>query len=124
MDEVGTGLIASYSQITEAVRRRRVTTASADRFVEQLLGLELNQDLYDRGRAFVDGIAELGGQPGLAKLWESAETLPTPNEVGSPGLWLARANIEFEVEVDPSDLSELEDFLSEVEKGSDDSEEE
>lgn len=125
MDEVGTGLISSYSQITEAVRRRRVTTASADRFVEQLLGLELNQGLYDRGRAFVDGISELGGEPALTKLWESAETLPTPNEVGSPGLWLSRVNIEFEVDIDPSDLSELEDFLSEVEsKGSEGDEEE
>lgn len=115
MDKVGTGLISSYSQITEAVRRRRVTTASADRFVEQLLGLELNQGLYDRGCAFVDGISELGGDAALAKLWESAETLPTSNEVGSPGLWLSRVNIDFEVDIDPTELSELEDFLSEVE---------
>ena len=115
MDSVGEGLISSYGQLTEAVRRRRVTTAESDRFVERLLGLELDQALYDRGRAFIDGVAELGGEAGLAKLWESAETLPTPNEIGSPGLWLARMDIDFDVEVDAAALSELEDFLSEVE---------
>lgn len=122
MDAVGDGLIASYGQLTEAVRRRRVTTAESDRFVERLLGLELDQTLYDRGRAFVDGVAELGGDAGMAKLWESAETLPTPNEIGSPGLWLSRMGIDFDVEIDAAALSELEDFLSEVE-GSDDEEE-
>ena len=124
MDSVGTGLISSYGQLTEAVRRRRVTTAESDRFVERLLGLELDQGLYDRGSSFVDGIAELGGKAALTKLWESAETLPTPNEIGSPGLWLSRMGIEFEVEVDAADLDDLEDFLNEVEStGSNDEEE-
>lgn len=123
MDKVGAGLISSYPQLTEAVRRRRVTTASSDRFVENLLGLELNQQLYDRGRAFVDGVAELGGDEALAKLWESTESLPTPNEVGSPGLWLARMGIDFDVELDESDLNELDDFLSEFEGDSSDEEE-
>ena len=121
MDSVGEGLISSYGRLTEAVRRRRVTTAESDRFVERLLGLELDQGLYDRGRAFVDGVGELGGDAGLAKLWESAETLPTPNEIGSPGLWLSRMGIDFDVEVDAAALSELENFLSEVE-GSDEEE--
>ena len=124
MDSVGTGLISSYGQLTEAVRRRRVTTAESDRFVERLLGLELDQTLYDRGADFVDGIAELGGEPALAKLWESEETLPTANEIASPGLWLARMDIEFDVEIDAADLSELDDFLNEVQGTSEEDEEE
>ncbi len=122
MDSVGAGLISSYSQLTEAVRRRRVTTAESDRFVERLLGLELDQALYDRGGSFVDGIAELGGANALTKLWESAETLPTPNEIGAPGLWLSRVGIDFEVEVDPSALDDIEAFIQEVE-GTDSEEE-
>ncbi len=116
MDSVGNNLISSYGQLTEALRRRRVTTSEADRFVERLLGLELDQALYDRGRAFVDGIVELGGEDGIAKLWESPETLPTPNELGSPGLWLARMDIDFDVEVDPADLEGLEEFLQNPEE--------
>ncbi len=64
------------------------------RWFERLLGLDLTQDHYDRGRAFVDGVVERAGASGLERLWSSAEVLPTPNEVGAPGLWLAR--IEFD----------------------------
>lgn len=93
MDSIGNTLITSYGQLTEALRRRRVTTSSSDRFVERLLGLELDQDLYDRGRAFVDGIVEREGEEGLGKLWEKLEHLPTPNELDAPGLWLARIEL-------------------------------
>lgn len=116
MDSVGNNLISSYSQLTEALRRRRVTTAESDRLVERLLGLELDQELYDRGRAFIDGVVDLGGDEGMAKLWESVETLPTPNELGSPGLWLARMGIDFDVEIDPADLAGLEEFLQNPEE--------
>jgi putative hydrolase len=93
MDSIGSTLITSYGQMTEALRRRRVTASSSDRFVERLLGLELDQDLYDRGRAFIDGIVEREGEEGLGKLWEKVEHLPTPNELEAPGLWLARIEL-------------------------------
>ncbi len=96
MDSIGSGLITSYGQLTEALRRRRVTTSSSDRFVERLLGLELDQGLYDRGRAFVDGIVERDAEHGLNKLWEKVEHLPTPNELDAPGLWLARIELDDE----------------------------
>ncbi len=111
MDRIGASLIPSYPQITEALRRRRVTTSESDRFVERLLGLELDQDLYDRGAAFVDGVHERAGDEGLARLWSDVESLPTPNELGAPGLWLSRMGIDFEVEVDPAELAALDDFL-------------
>jgi putative hydrolase len=93
MDEVGTKLIASYGMLTEALRRRRVETAEADRFVERLLGLELTQSVYDRGSAFVAGVIERAGEEGLARLWESDTMLPSPPEVDAPGLWLARIDL-------------------------------
>jgi putative hydrolase len=93
MDEVGGKLIASYSMLTEALRRRRVETAESDRFVERLLGLELTQSVYDRGSAFVEGVIERAGADGLARLWESERMLPSPPEVDAPGLWLARIDL-------------------------------
>lgn len=93
MDEVGTGLVGSYQQITEAQRRRRVEAAAADRFIERLLGLELSQAHFDRGSAFIDGVIERAGADGLERLWSSAEVLPTPAEVDAPGLWLARIDL-------------------------------
>lgn len=93
MDQAGKGLVGSYDQITEAMRRRRVEASSADRFVERLLGLELTQAHFDRGTAFVDGVIERAGAGGLERLWSAAEVLPTPNEVDAPGLWLARIDL-------------------------------
>lgn len=93
MDGIGSGLIASYRQVTEALRRRRVEAADSDRFVERLLGLELTQATYDRGRAFVDGVVERAGAEGLARLWAAEADLPTPAEVDAPGLWLARIDL-------------------------------
>ncbi|MFN8018162.1 MAG: zinc-dependent metalloprotease [Acidimicrobiales bacterium] len=89
MDQIGHGLVGSYAQITEALRRRRVEASAEDRFVERLLDLELTQAHFERGSAFVRGVVERAGEDGLARLWSSAEVLPTPNEVDAPGLWLA-----------------------------------
>jgi putative hydrolase len=93
MDAVGAGLIASYGQVTEAVRRRRVTTSDADRFVERILGLNLTQEQVDRGTAFVAGVLERAGDDGLALLWQEGQNLPTPSEIDAPGLWLARLEL-------------------------------
>ena len=93
VDTAAASLLPSAAMIAEAVRRRRVESADADRFVERLLGLELTQATYDRGRAFVDGIVERAGADGLVRLWEAERTLPTAAEVDAPGLWLARIEL-------------------------------
>jgi putative hydrolase len=91
MDSVGTTLIGSYGMLTEALHRRRVEAAAADRFVENLLGLELGREQYERGEAFVQGVLERGGD--INRLFMDAKDLPTPNEVDAPGLWLARIDL-------------------------------
>jgi putative hydrolase len=93
VDRVGESLIPTYGMLTEALRRRRVEAGEGDRFVEHLLGLELGQAQYDRGAAFVDGIAERAGPEGVARLWSDERHLPTPAEVDAPGLWLARIDL-------------------------------
>lgn len=93
MDSIGSGLISSYQRLSEALRRRRVSTGAADRFIEKMLGLELSQDQYDRGAAFTFGVVDRAGVEGLARLWRSARELPTPPEVDAPGLWLARIDL-------------------------------
>lgn len=93
MDSVGAGLIGSYDRITEAMRRHRVETGEGDRFVEQLLGLELGQAQYDRGAAFIEGVVERAGAAALARLWADERDLPTPAEMTAPGLWLARIDL-------------------------------
>lgn len=93
MDRIGTSLVSEYGRITEAMRRRRVETGDADRFVERLFGLTLTQERYDRAAAFIDGVVERGGFDALEPLWRDERFLPTPAEVDAPGLWLARIEI-------------------------------
>jgi putative hydrolase len=93
MDSIGSSLMASYPMLTEALRRRRVESSKSDRFVERILGLDLSQRQYERGQAFVRGVVERAGDGGLARLWDSPHTLPTPAEIDAPGLWLARIDL-------------------------------
>jgi putative hydrolase len=93
VDSVGQQLISSYDMLTEALRRRRATAGDADRFVEHLLGVELGQQQYERGDAFITGIVERAGTDGLARLWQTERELPTPAEIDAPGLWLARIDL-------------------------------
>jgi len=93
VDAVGHRLITSYGSLSEALRRRRVEEKPSDRFVGHLLGLELTDDLFARGRSFVHGILERGGDEALARLWSDEANLPTPAEVDAPGLWLARIDL-------------------------------
>jgi len=104
MDEIGQGLVASYPQITEALRRRRVEASAQDRFVERLVGGGRAPGQDGGGAAFVAGVVGRAGRPALEQLWASAEALPTPNELDAPGLWLARLDIPV---TDTGDLDEL-----------------
>ncbi|MDW3220871.1 MAG: zinc-dependent metalloprotease [Acidimicrobiales bacterium] len=100
MDQTGGTLIGSYAMLTEALRRRRVEADASDRFVERILGLELDRAQYERGTAFVAGIVERAGSDGLNRLFAEPGNLPTPNEVDAPGLWLARIDLPDDDEPD------------------------
>ena len=93
MDHIGAQLIGSYGRLAEALRRHRVETSESDRFVERLLGLELDQDQYERGAAFAAGVVERAGHDGLRRLFTDPANLPTPAEVDAAGLWLARIDL-------------------------------
>lgn len=93
MDRIGTGLIGSYDMLAEAMRRRRVQANGNDRFVERLLGFELDASGYDLGSDFVSGVLERAGEEGLGRLFSDPAHLPTPSEITAPGLWLARIDL-------------------------------
>lgn len=109
VDQVGGRLLGSFGQLAEAMRRRRVETDQASRFVERLFGLELTQETLNRGNAFVEGVVERAGPDALGRLWSAADNFPTPAEVVAPGLWLARTGGDHELPDLPGDL-EIPDF--------------
>jgi putative hydrolase len=94
LDRAGSRLLGGHGALGEAWRRRQVAREPNERAAEVLLGLDLGPALADRGSEFVRGVLERAGDDGLARLWSSGRTLPTPAELDAPGLWLERIDID------------------------------
>lgn len=94
VDKVAIRLIGGDAhRISEAVRRRRIETSPDDIFVERLLGLHLTRQQVERGRAFITGVDQRGGNAAVNQLLDKPGSLPTPAELDAPGLWLARLDL-------------------------------
>lgn len=93
VERLGDRLLPDFARIHEALQRHHLERGEAERFIEQLLGLRLDREHYERGEAFCRGVIERAGLEGLNRLWESERMLPTPNEIDAPGLWLARIEL-------------------------------
>ena len=70
--------------------RRYREGEDADPVLERLLGIEVKRELYGTGRAFCDTVVELTDEATLARMWDSAEAMPSLPEIEEPRLWLAR----------------------------------
>lgn len=91
MHGVGTTLLKTYDQIEEAMRRYR-ESEHVDPVFERLLGIEMKREQYALGRRFCDTVAERSDEQTLAKMWDSADALPSLPELDEPTLWLARTD--------------------------------
>ena len=87
---IGRERLASFSQIEEAMRRRHEGRSEQERMAERVLGLHADEEQYRLGRAFCDHVAGLTDEPTLARMWGSADSLPSMPELEEPTLWLAR----------------------------------
>lgn len=114
VDTISSTMLGEPARIAEALRRRRVETDEASRFVERLFGLELTREKCDRGTAFIEGVVERAGAEALTQLWTSVDNLPTHAELDAPGLWLARVGIEGDQSLpeldEPIDIPDFPDF--------------
>lgn len=90
MHALGAQMLPSYARIDEAMRRYR-EAEHVDPVFERLLGIEVKREQYRLGRAFCDAVVELTDEATLARMWDSAEALPSMPELEEPRLWLARS---------------------------------
>jgi len=90
MHALGARMLPSYARIDEAMRRYR-ETEQVDPVFERLLGIEVKREQYRLGRAFCDTVVVLTDETTLARMWDSAEALPSMPELEEPRLWLARS---------------------------------
>jgi coenzyme F420 biosynthesis associated uncharacterized protein len=90
MHALGAQMLTSYARIEEAMRRYRETEL-VDPVFERLLGIEVKREQYRLGRAFCDTVVSLTDEATLARMWDSADALPSMPELEEPRLWLARS---------------------------------
>ncbi len=111
---ISDGLIRAAPIIEERMKERLTDVAPADKFMERLLGLEIDESTLTRGDNFISGVVTRAGDEGLERLWADELDLPTAAEVDAPGLWLARIGLDddsgkLDLEI-PDDLSGLDDL--------------
>jgi uncharacterized protein (DUF2342 family) len=89
MHALGARLLATHGMIEEAMHRHREDEAT-DPVFERLLGIDMKREQYLAGRRFCDLVVDLTDEMTLARMWGSAEALPSLPEIEEPRLWLAR----------------------------------
>jgi putative hydrolase len=77
-------------RIAEAMGRRLAEPGRGSRMFSRFVGLEVPPDRLRAGQAFCRAVVESSGWPGLLRLWDDPENLPSEAELADPASWLAR----------------------------------
>jgi putative hydrolase len=89
MQALGAELLGTYGRIDEAMKRYR-EGEHGDPVFERLLGVDMKREQYRKGRAFCEVVVEQTDETTLARMWGSADAMPSLPELEEPRLWLAR----------------------------------
>jgi uncharacterized protein (DUF2342 family) len=91
MDEVGSSILTDVSGIRQRFEARRdKRRRGIERLIARLTGLDLKMEQYRRGERFVSGVASLGGEMAIRRLWDGPQALPSEEEFADPGAWIRR----------------------------------
>jgi coenzyme F420 biosynthesis associated uncharacterized protein len=90
MDAIAAGAIPGHAELRKAMDARRRSRSAPERLIEGLLGLNMKMRQYEQGKVFCDAVAAEAGIETLNRVWDSAESLPTPHELDHPPEWLTR----------------------------------
>jgi coenzyme F420 biosynthesis associated uncharacterized protein len=93
MDAAGAPVLPSLPKLREALERRRREKPPVVKLLERLLGLDLKLRQYEIGKRFCDAVVLDWGIAGLNRAWESADQLPTLEELEDPAAWVRRTQV-------------------------------
>jgi coenzyme F420 biosynthesis associated uncharacterized protein len=91
MHRAGRGAIRGSERLETAMQQRRRQRGLMERLVLAITGLELKMRQYEVGEQFAVGVVDRAGLSALNRVWESAEMMPTLDELRHPEHWLQRA---------------------------------
>ncbi len=91
MDAAGPSVIPTVAAIRAAFDRRRAAPSNPfQRLLRALMGMDAKIAQYVRGKRFVDAVVAEVGMDRFNRVWTGPETLPLPDELDDPSLWIAR----------------------------------
>jgi coenzyme F420 biosynthesis associated uncharacterized protein len=90
MDAIAAEAIPGHEQLRSAMDARRRSRSAPERLIEGLLGLDMKIRQYEQGKVFCDAVVAEAGVSALNRVWDSPESLPTPDELQRPAEWVAR----------------------------------
>ena len=90
MDEVGRDLVPDVELISARFHARRQQRGGFERAMMRLTGMDLKMEQYRKGEEFVAAIARARGAEALHALWLGPDSLPSPEEMDRPSMWVAR----------------------------------
>ncbi len=92
MDAVGPSVVPSGAEIRAKFSARRGSAGRMEQAIRRVLGIDLKMKQYEQGAQFVKAVVDEAGMSAFNKVWTSPDTLPTKDELQSPGLWLERVD--------------------------------
>lgn len=93
MDAVDASVVPSVKTIRQRFQTRNENRGPIEMFVRRLLGIEAKMRQYTDGQAFVRHVVDAVGMEGFNRVWETAEHLPTEEEIHDPAAWIARMGL-------------------------------
>lgn len=90
----GAGKLTTLDRLEEVTTRRRSERGEGERFLTQLIGLDLRPSDVRAGAAFCEAVLGARGPGGLDVIWRDVAHLPTPTEIAEPSRWLIRLAAE------------------------------
>lgn len=93
MDAVDSSIVPSVKTIRQRFNDRGKDRGIIEKFIRNLLGLDAKMRQYTDGAKFVREVVEVGGMEGFNRVWNSAENLPTEEEIHNSRMWLERMGL-------------------------------
>jgi coenzyme F420 biosynthesis associated uncharacterized protein len=90
MQRVGRRHLKDVDRLEAAMHRRRRERSLFERLILAITGLEMKMRQYELGEKFATAVADSAGLIALNRVWESAELMPSMDELRNPERWIAR----------------------------------
>jgi coenzyme F420 biosynthesis associated uncharacterized protein len=90
MHAAGERLLPGFAQLHERFERRNERRGTVERAIMRITGLDLKMEQYLAGERFVKAVIAARDRAFLNRVWESADQLPSLEEIADPQRWVTR----------------------------------